>query len=82
MTSYNVNVSIKLCLDAGKDFFLCNFGDRIIRGFKKPKRTLSGRRERKKHGSTGQDQWAIASIVDTSYKSFFGDIAKLFLHGI
>ena len=55
MTSYNVNVSIKLCLDAGKDFFLCNFGGRIISGFKKPKRTEANP-PRKKDGSTGQGQ--------------------------
>ena len=34
MTSNNVIVTIKLCLDVGKYFILCNFGGRIIRGFK------------------------------------------------
>ena len=34
MTSNNVIVTIKLCLDVGNYFILCNFGGRIIRGFK------------------------------------------------
>ena len=34
MTSNNVIVTIKLCLDVGNFFILCNFGGRIIRGFK------------------------------------------------
>ena len=34
MTSNNIIVSIKLCLDVGKYFILCNFGGRIMRGFK------------------------------------------------
>ena len=34
MTSNNVIVTIKLCLDVGKYFILYNFGGRIMRGFK------------------------------------------------
>ena len=34
MTSNNIIASIKLCLDVGKYFILCNFGGRIMRGFK------------------------------------------------
>ena len=34
MTSNNVIVTIKLCLDVGNYFILRNFGGRIIRGFK------------------------------------------------
>ena len=34
MTLNNVIVTIKLCLDVGKYFVLCNFGGRIMRGFK------------------------------------------------
>ena len=34
MTSNNVIVTIKLCLDVGKYFILCNVGGRIITGFK------------------------------------------------
>ena len=34
MTLNNVIVTIKLCLDVGKYFALCNFGGRIMRGFK------------------------------------------------
>ena len=61
MTSNNlidVIVSIKLCLDVGKYFILCNFGGRITRGFKLIEGSLqsqptpvAGSKKQKKNGS-------------------------------
>ena len=57
MTSNNVIVTIKLCLDVGNYFILCNFGGRIIRGFKviegslqSQPTPLAGSKKKKKNG--------------------------------
>ena len=87
MTSNNlidVIVSIKLCLDVGKYFILCNFGG-ITRGFRgePPKPTHPGRREQKKKRFNDKLR-EMSSRKHCGYKLqiVLGHIAQLFLHGI
>ena len=92
MTSNNlidVIVSIKLCLDVGKYFILCNFGGRITRGFKVIEGSLqsqptlvAGSQKKKKRFNDKIREMSSRKHCGYKLQIVLGHIAQLFLHGI
>ena len=76
MTSNNVIVTIKLCLDVGKNFILCN-----LRGASKANPPRSPGTKKKQFNDKIRE---MSSRKHCGYKLqiVLGHIAQLFLHGI
>ena len=89
MTLNNVIVTIKLCLDVGKYFVLCNFGGRIMRGFKVIEGSLqsqptpvAGSKKKKKRFNDKVREMSSRKHFGYKLQIVLGHIAQLFLHGI
>ena len=90
MTSNNlidVIVSIKLCLDVGKYFILCNFCGRITRGFKVIEGSLQSQPtpvagSQKKRFNDKIREMSSRKHCGYKLQVVLGHIAQLFLNGI